>query len=210
MGIGLDENLPGKVENLVSVDSLQAYSYFPKLEYLSHQEVYRWFYLPFLWKNLKNFFIRLTIKSNNWREHLYSEDIKTFISFDNELLMHRLFRDVDTVYRRNNLTKPVTMHYGRFGYYFFKHDEYYLDKALYTIPDKYTHISGYNFPKMMVGYQGLYDVFKFLYQRNPDFSDLVKSDHFYLPTQVYRTIADELVYRLRNETRSKYNLGIYL
>lgn len=58
-----------------------------------------------------------------------------------------------------------------------------------------------------VGVEGLFNTFKFLFRTDPEFADLAEEDHLFLPPSVYRTIVDELVYRLRGPARAEYGIG---
>ena len=85
-------------------------------------------------------------------------------------------------------------------------DTNYLDGVFHTAATTREWINGFQFQSMKTGYQGMYNILRFLFSRNEDFKHFVKEDSVILPMEAYRTITDELVYRLRNEARPKYGL----
>ena len=181
--------------------------FFPEITNISYPDAYRWSFLPFISNNLRNLRIRREMDKNEWPEELVKEEVSAFLAFDNQLLMFRLFKQVRIAYEGSNSTKPFTMFATGSGSNFHQRDMAFLDKILYERPNLRKTLSGYEYPRSQVGIQGIYNVFEFLLRQDPEFADLIKNDRIYVPVEVIRTIADEMVYNLRQSQRQSLNLG---
>ena len=150
------------------------------------------------------------MNKNQWPEELIKNEISGFLAFDNDLLMYRLFHQVRIAYTGENLVKPFTMFYTGSGSNFKQKDQNFLDKIFYERPNVPKTFNGYEYPKSYIGFQGIYNVFEYLLSRESDFADLIKKDKLYVPLEVIQTIADEMVWNLRNEQREKMDLSIII
>lgn len=147
------------------------------------------------------------MKKSGWYEELIQDRISAFVAFDNDLLMYRLYHQVNAMYKGDNLPKPYMMFYKNDPTNFGRADCYYVDKLLSTIVRTAQTETGFHFPRTQVGYQGLYNAIEFLLKQDPEFSDLILADKMYVPLKVMRTISEEMVYRLRTKFRKKLNIG---
>jgi hypothetical protein len=147
------------------------------------------------------------MKNSKWFEELIKDKISTFVAFDNDLLMYRLYHQVNALYKGENLPKPYMYFYKNDPRNFRMTDFYYLDKLLTTIYRNEDTINGFQFPKTQIGYQGLYNALEFLLKQDPEFSDLILADKIYVPLEVMRTISEEMVYRLRTQYRKKLDIS---
>lgn len=146
------------------------------------------------------------MRKQGWAEELLKDDFSGFITFDNDLLMHRLYKEVDAVYDGDDLPKPFTMFYTKDFMDFDKRDVNYLDQIFYTI-GKNIFEQGVRYPRTHIGFQGLYNAFEFILKQDPEFLDLVKDDKMYVPVEVMRSISEEMVYRLRTKARAQLSIS---
>lgn len=207
VGLGLDEGLSANVTNFVEEADLPESFFLPRSERLRYPDLYRWWDIFSLKKNLKNHRIIRKMDKNEFKEALFEDDIDCFVGLDNFLLTRRLFVDIKNFYEGNYLTRPFTVQYTPTTKMFLQFERNLLDKVLLSSPPE--EFTRRNFPlsKAFVGIQGLYDAFEFLLKQDPEFSDLILEDGMYIPRQVIRTITDEMVYRLRVEERALLELG---
>lgn len=203
----MEESLPVKTTNFANSSLIPNNIFFPEITNIAYPDAYRWTFLPFLSKNFRNLKIRKEMQKNNWPEELVKEEISAFLAFDNQLLMFRLFKQIRIAYEGNNSPKPFTIFSTGSGSNFHQKDMAFLDKILYERPNLRKTLSGYEYPRTQVGIQGIYNVFKFLLSQDTEFADLIKNDRIYVPVEVMRTIADEMVYNLRQRERQAMNLG---
>lgn len=207
MGVGLDPALPAKTTNFAQKTDLASSFYFPECHRLDYPDLYRWYQLPFLGKNLANQKLIRKMLSNRWNEALLRDDIDGFLAFDNFLLWRKVFRRVKEVYDGENLQRPFTMLWNASTAHMHEFEGQILDKVFLSGPlEKFTY-RNFELPSQAIGYQGLYDAFEFLLKQDPEFADLVLPDRLYVPVQVIRTITDEMVFRLRSKQRELMHLG---
>lgn len=184
------------------------YTHFPKGNQVTYPSIYNWLYLPNLWKNIQFLFLRLKMQERGWKNDLYKNKFESFVMFDNQLLMYRIFRNIEQIYTSNRFVKPFSIFYTQNPNNLIEQERSYVDQIWGTRNQAQITTDNLKFPMQHIGYQGLYNVARFLFSTNPDFADMVTENHVYVPSQAYKTVTDELVYRLRQKTRSSLNIGI--
>ena len=147
------------------------------------------------------------MKRNQWLEELTKMDIDGFFTFDNNLLMYKVYNQLKKFYDEEGIPRPYTMFLNERIRDHYSPDKLYLDKVFYTSPNSTVSFYGQSFPGYYVGIQGLYNVFEYLLSQDPEFHDLIHADKMYIPTQVMKTIADEMVFRLRAKNRESLEIG---
>lgn len=209
-GTGLNENMNAKIKNYLNREELPSYVHMPRKKTISYPAYYSFLYIPNIFKNLTNYYLRTKMQNNGWLDDLYSNKFDHIIMFDNQLLMYRIFNHIEKIYSSNQNFKPISVFYTQNSDNFIEPERAYIDQVWGTRNTSTYTTDMCRFPLNHVGYQGLYKVLRFLFSKNEDFKEFVSDYHVYVPKQAYGTVTDELVYRLRKETRNKLKISKYI
>ncbi len=108
------------------------------------------------------------------------KDTSLMVTVGNQLLSARILERVNRYCNRYNLLKPLAIHVDVTRRLFKYRNHEYLDYHIFTMPAVCMNTDYYDFPGKFIGKQVLFDAWKFLYNQDSKYKDMVQGNVIYL------------------------------
>jgi len=93
------------------------------------------------------------------------------------------------------------MFFNQMNVNYIMEDEKFMDHVFYSCPLQVPNWKYYTFPSTFMGSQGLYDVYKYLYQNSERHKGLVSGNKIYLNEENNQLLMEELIFQERTKFR---------
>lgn len=156
---------------------------------------------------LKNLYLTTQMKKNNMLTEVVEDNPSAVLSFGNINLATRINRHIKESLEFSDMVSPPAIHFDRTISYYTHEVTKYVDYCFYKIAKRPILEHLYEFPGTCVGNKGVYNAFKFLYSKSPEFANYASDQSMLLHSELNKDYMESLVTIERQAFREKNGLS---
>ena len=157
---------------------------------------------------IKNRQVFKEMEKNNFFSDLEKNQPDCIIGLGNFLFQRKIFQEIEENCKLKGIKKPGIIFFNNLNINYVINDEAFMDHVFYRVPKKNVNWEYYNFPGTFTGSQGLWNVYKFLYERSPTHKGLISNNKIYQSRGFNQLLTEELIFQERKKFREANNIDV--